>query len=576
MSEVSLGRKKSSFLLAGLIGVIVFELSIGPHVLSPTWISWLYASIREQYESAWLAYRFAPWSFPLGKLPLIFYPHGSSIAFMDGAPWYLTLLKILNPILPEYFAAWGWWLLVCCIFQALTARRLMTVISTNEPTRWIGTLLLTCSPVFFERSLHFTLMAQGFVLLAWSLFFEEKKSVSKRWYWLATLTAVAGIHPYLTVMVFSIRVTSLVFSSASIKERTIDLFSSLITVISVFSIFGYFQNGTTTDIGADFFAADLFTFFLSFGTGSLWPTMSTSPGEQEGYAYLGAGVIVLLVATLLLLIKRKDIFAVENVSSEDSWICRRAAQGLIAATALFIFSLGTHLRVFSFEIAANAKTSNPMYMLFFGKLKELPLIFRAPGRFCWPLYYLIVAFTVRALSRRLLILYLAIILQFIDIGPFMINSHLRIASGTKPPILKNSIVAKQLRNANEIFFIPLEPRMVCGLEHNAETYDLMKGVLPIAAQYKIPFNSGIQARTPPELHELCDLQIEKVRKGDVKPGAVYIIDRKFLSPNLIDPTNSLLSCTNFTNISICLGEDPLHQTGHHVRSQDQFHKHFHA
>ena len=549
------------FALTILLGVAFFAISIGFQTLSAQWFTWLYSSSREQYQSAWLAYAQAPWSFPLGELPLLFYPHGSTVAFMDGAPWYLTFLKLINPILPKYVSAWGWWILLCCIFQATSARRLMQCFTAQESVRWIGTMLLTFSPVFVQRNVHFALMAQGFILLAWSFFFEERgEQVSRRWQWLFLLAVVAGIHPYLTAMVLALRLGALAIQSIPTKIKIQDLLASFLVVGFVFYIFSYFQNGTTADVGADYFSADLGTFIISQGTSFLFPSLASRAGEQEGYGYFGAGVLLLIAATFIfnyLSAKAKVTPTIEGVTTSNEYFSYRIKSAFIVAGILLIFSFGSHLRLFGFDPFEKAHITNPMYFLFFGKLKSIPLIFRAPGRFCWPFYYLVIAYGSTVCSRKMVLLYVALFLQCIDVGPYITDRHSRLTSGKKPDILTNDFIVQNLRSAKAINFIPLEPRIACGLEPYQETFDLMKGVLPIAAQNNIPFNSGLQARIPVEpLKQLCDQQLTDFKEGRITLGAVYIVDNQYLMPEMLDSEHYNLSCSHFADVSICLGETP--------------------
>ena len=508
------------------LSLVLFDACFGRRILSGDWEGWLHTSSREQYQGAWLAYRHAPWSFPLGFLPIFFSPHGSSVAFMDGVPWFLTMMKLLGPILPEHFSAWGWWILVCCVLQVWMARLLMERLSADEVSRWVGTVFISFCPVLVGRSVHLSLLSHWVVLAAWSLFFAKEPEERPRWYWAALIAIVSGTHPYLLAMILAIRVWALIVSRAPLQERVYDLLLMVSVTVLVMLVFGYFQNGNTKDVGADRFEADLSALVLSFGTGSLWPSFASFFGEDEGYAYLGAGGIVLAAGAIFSLFGLAWFGPPGRTTERDSWLLKRSQGALLLSVMLFAFALGPAIRLCGAEIGMPGSVSNPLYrFLLIGPLQDIPGIFRAPGRFIWPLYYLLLALGARSLNGNRVFALAVLALQVADTGAYVSAKHSRMATGSLPPLFQDQHTHRKLLSARMIELVPAEPRELCDLDRNAEGREILKEVMLVAAERQIPMNSGLQARVPlKRLRGLCADELREFRAGHFAEGHFYVVD----------------------------------------------------
>ena len=529
---------------AGVAGLLFFAVSFGFRLLDGSWQGWLHSSSREQYQAAWLAFRQLPWTFPIGRIPLFFSPHGSSIAFMDGSPWYFTLLKLLGAALPDPFAAWGWWILLCCLLQGMTAYLLMCELSARRAARCTGTLLLTISPVVVAQSFHFTLLAHWVVLSAWYLFFvEERRPAAARWWWLALALFVAGTHPYLTAMIVPLRLASLWRVGQSRRRWVADAALTVAAAVLPFILFGYLANGATQDGGAERFEADLAAFVVPMGSSSIFPSPLDSSGEQEGYGYLGLGGLI-AVGALAVSLARPS--AVQGSLPRR----QRTLTGLAVGALFLLFAFGPVLRLFGSALLTHRAVSNPFYRyLLTGSLKAIPRFFRAPGRFIWPLYYLLVAAGAQVISRSRLLCVAVLALQIVDIGPFMAARHSRFQSLPLPGLLRDAPTLREVRHSSRIEFIPLQPREACGLPPRPDILDSLKGMLLVSAELQIPMNSGLQARLPAqELQPLCEAQLRAFQTGQLQKDVVYIVENEFMpkDPALL----STLAWRTFQHFSV--------------------------
>ena len=544
------------------LGASFFIIAFGTRILDGTWTGWLYTSKRMQYEAAWLAYRNASWSFPLGHLPQFFYPIGSSIAYMDGAPWYLTFLKIIQVILPAGFSAWGTWILICCLLQAITAFYFMKVLTKDLFIVWIGTILLTVNPVLVERSVHFALLAQWLLLFSWLLFFRDQRLKSTEYLWLVLIGLVAGIHPYLSAMVLPIRFGALLIERISWKDTAIKFISSLVVLLLVQYIFGYFSNGSTNDEGVDVYTADILTFINGAGSSTLLPSFFQAPGESEGYGYLGLGGILLVGYGVF-----RFFSNIRNIKKGSlDTVAKKVIIALAVGILLSCYALGPHIKYAGLPII-----SNPFYFLFsFGKLKQIPLIFRMPGRFIWPLYYLCLALGCCCLREKKLLLVGILATQYIDIGNYIAAKHPRFASGLIVPELSVYQVSHLISTSKKIDFIPLEPRNICGFQPNSDAQYMLIALLPVSAKLGIPMNSGMQARAPSQLIQPQCKKYETIfERGDFDDDTAYIVDSDLVPKQYFNASNRF-SCRRFNKTSICgqfhydftLNEDRVKQLRH--------------
>ena len=532
-----------SLMGAILLGIALFLVAFGTKILNAHVDGWLYSSIRMQYQAAWLAYRKAEWTFPLGHLPLFFYPVGSSVAYMDGAPLYTTLLKILLPILPRAFSAWGTWILIACTLQSVAAWALMRRLLPNSPMQWIGIFILTLNPVLMDQSVHFALLAHWSILFAWALYFSPPSSKSTWIYWILLIGIVSGTHPYLLAMVFSIRAASLLTATMPWREKLKDAFSALALSLAILALFGYFSNGATKDTGTDLFTADLLTFFNGEGNSSLLPALPQGPGDQEGFAYLGLGGMIAVFAGL------QSIIAMLRYKQSDFGHEKKILWGaLILSLLLALYAIGPTVRC-----GGKALFYNPLYFLFsFGKLKSIPGMFRMPGRFIWPLYYLLIALGCRALAqeKRFVVLLIAV-LQLIDVGPSIADAHSRVKNAVTPPAMTDHHVALFLNRAKKIEFVPLQPGAACGTPETIGQREMLLSALELSASRHIPINSGLQARIPHKfIQPLCDQSLNDFTSRHFQDGFAYIVNN-FLVPNEYYGSGGPLYCKHYSDISVC-------------------------
>src|SRR5689334_17548871 len=115
---------------AAVLGLIAFFLQGGGSIVDPTDVSWIPPGSDWGYHYVgWLFHRQAPFRlFPLGAIPGLQYPAGTTLGFVDGIPWLAVPMRALFPILPEVFQTIGLWLAACFALMGWCGARLARAI----------------------------------------------------------------------------------------------------------------------------------------------------------------------------------------------------------------------------------------------------------------------------------------------------------------------------------------------------------------------------------------------------------------------------------------------------------------
>lgn len=265
-------------------------------------------------------------------------------------------------------------------------------------------------------------------------------------------------------MPFLLKDESIIQPSSSLRKLLIDSALLWAGLLALAWLAGYVVPGSSQLVaqGYGHYSANLLTYFdpmdwqafldtfqRSDPSAAEWSRLLPPLGhahhdQYEGFAYLGAGGILALGAALALMLLRPGSAAPDDDRP-------RLAPALLMAAALFVLSLSTSITLgkhvlFSYSLPA--------------PLQHLLEIFRASGRFAWPLYYLMLILSVAAIANRLRpryalpLLGLIIGLQAYDLAPKFAEFHQRhrqtpIQFSAAPPALE-----PLLKNAARLIVLP--------------------------------------------------------------------------------------------------------------------------
>ena len=428
------------YLLAVLLGLGIFFLVCSAKVLHPTNLAFIAPYDPSMHYLGWAVFRNGPWTWPLGLNPHYGLDIASSIVYSDAIPLLAIFFKAIRHALPEPFQYFGWWYLLCSLFQAIFAYLLVGCITQDRLVRLLGATLLAFSPIFFWRIGEHAALAGHFVLLA-ALYLALLPNIRLHTLaWTALLVLCAGINSYLMLMVLAIwaghlidlflagknsQSHNLIPKSRQIVLHVLLLGLSLVLALWLFGYFALAGGASTGSYGAG--KMNVLALFDSSGWSKWLPEMPqkarTSNGadlilaRMEGFNYLGLGNIVLLFFALMGAYWRPE--ALRGLLAQLSKYC-----GLtIAFLGLLILAISNNISIGPWNIHIPLPE----------KLYSLLGIVRASGRLFWPIWYVLVLSFIylvcRSYSRKSVwtILFLAVGLQVYDTHPGWKSLHQRLS-----------------------------------------------------------------------------------------------------------------------------------------------------
>ncbi|CAB1371092.1 DUF6311 domain-containing protein [Denitratisoma oestradiolicum] len=416
-------------LSGALLGGLFFLGVYGPHILDPRQIAWLLHGDPAQHYLGFAFFRHAPWTWPPGLIPGL--GGGTSLVYTDAIPLLGLLFKPLSPWLPADFQYFGAWMLLCHLLHGAFAARILTRLGCDGTARAAATLLLLSSPALALRAYgHESLMAHWLLLAAIDAWLANRPGRQG-----LLLCLGALIHPYWLALLAPFAL----YHWWRAGRPLVPLAGTALLLILLMAAAGYFiaRPGQLAAEGYGHYSANLLTFldpmdwqgFLRHygrptdGTGEwsrlLPPLGQATAGQYEGFAYLGAGVLLLLALAAGMALWRR--------SSGSIGPAGKALTALLPlALVLFLYALSARVTL------GTAVLTDPQ--LPDGLLKLLG-IFRSTGRFVWPLALLLpllaLAVLASTFSRRTLALLLVglCLLQGADLSAKWGEFRQRFASG---------------------------------------------------------------------------------------------------------------------------------------------------
>jgi len=503
--------------VAGAVGLAWYLLIGGASTINPLNSKWL-AGDWLQHWTGFLFFKQEPWAFPLGTLASIPYPYGTSIGFTDSNPLVAFALKPFASWLPAEFQFIGLWLLLCFGLQGYFGALLCSVVTRNPLQQALGGSLFALSPVLANRVGHDTLCAQWLVLALLYLGlrpYEDGRQAGRGAIWaVATVALAAFIHPYLTVMCFVLAVACLfrLFREGllPIARAGVMVATAGGAVAAIFWMIGYLGAPGSATGGFGIYSANLNALFDSQGTSRLVPFLPNRAGQWEGFAFPGLGGWLLIVAASAWIATRPAI----------DWRHRRTI--VWTAVILAIYSLSSHITLGE-EIVAHVRK---LYRVF----EPVPSLFRASGRFIWPLHYLALLFGVWGVSRlspRLVrqnaataILAIAVIVQAAD---FRMPAHWFAERNPRQAPLEEFQPARG--HYSHLVLYP--PQMAYRCDNGPVDEERVFRYALLAYRLGLTYNSGTFARASWEnVQSQCKKLDQDVEAGQFDSRTIFVVESK--------------------------------------------------
>ena len=421
--------------LAALLGAAFAAWLYGWRVLDPASHAWLLHGDPAQHYIGAVHFMGEPWRWPPGAMRG-FGDAGTSVMLTDSLPLLAIAAKVLG--WPAYWQYFGLWLYASHALAGAAGAALLWRLGCAALPALLGAAFFATAPVLLLRTYgHEALQGQFLLLAALALAFGPWRA----WPWVALIVLAVWVHPYLAAMVFAMAAAG---AAAACGERRVAArrlpgmaVLTLASAAGAAYLAGYFgRGGQYSAAGYDFFSANLLTWFdpmawASFlaqhgrdvAQGHEWSRLlpglgQATAGQYEGFAYLGAGMLALLVLASGSAILRRPVGA--DWPSRRRWLWLSGACGALALLAVSVRpTLGTHVL---FELPLPAAAA------------QLLGLFRASGRFIWPLTYLLMAWSIARVARLSgapLWLAAALLIQTYDLSAKLTELRERFRTG--PP-----------------------------------------------------------------------------------------------------------------------------------------------
>ena len=416
------------FLALAAIVSCAFLAWVHPQVLDITNVGWVLNGRDWGQNALGLAAYLRSGNWPGTATPLMLSPEGIHLLMMDSNPLLGLVLKPFAGLLPAGVQFIGWWLLISLALHVRFAWLLVRDKAPDFASAWLGTALLTLLPTLYNRYIHSNLCSHW--LLLWALWIFLDRDRSRRWGpWLAVIGVAGLVHSYILVMVGAIWASAmlreLIAGSAADRRRAI----GMTCVVGMLGIGLALLHGladppiSTGKYGAFPMALDALINPAHPGYSLFLPSTPDDEGRGfEGYQYLGAGLILLVVAALAVSIRRRLLTPpspAPAVMADLRWL-------LPAYSVLTLVAI-THGVLFQGERILFVPLPHAL-------IDALDLV-RASGRLFWPVAYTIVyaaLLVVYRLQKRTLILLAALVLQVADISPMLAAIRTDTARAAQP------------------------------------------------------------------------------------------------------------------------------------------------
>jgi len=525
-------RSFATLLLIGLVIGIAWSLSMLPlSFVAGTGKFWtfppgIFGGDGEDIattEAGYLALVKAPWTLPVLFTPLLNAPQGINIFWLDALPWVSLAGRLLHSATGVPVNLIGLFLLACLALPAVAMTTLLAAAGHREPIAALsGSLIAVATPYLLFRWGHIALSAQFLIVLALSLYLVHRRRPRD-----LRLAAVWSLFlPFvLLTNVYLLAMCGACWGAALMQRRVDGRISTEWAAVEVLCVAGGMlmvmeptgilssDLGSAASWGFGWWSMNLLSPIVPQMSGLIPPLARFRigmPGQYEGFAWVGGGVLFLGVLTARAWLR---------------WLRARARAHLVLLAVFglfFLFALSNRIYAGTF-LLVDINLPAP--------LVGLLGMFRSSGRFFWPIGYAFAAGSIVLTLRNFrpavstALLAVAALLQVIDVEP--IRSAIAAATlEAAAPDLDRAKAAALVQRAHEV---KVFPSYDCALQtwffgHQSQP-EGPEGKAPLlnlefqllAVRNDRPINSVYAAR----LHKDC--QVERAEMHEPRRrGTLYI------------------------------------------------------
>jgi hypothetical protein len=300
-------------------------------------------------------------------------------------------------------------------------------------TAWLGSALLTLLPALLNRYVHPSLCAHWLILWALWIFIDKRRAESLGW-WLAVIGVAGLVHNYLLLMVGAIWASAVLRQLAgggrrgAVATQIVTVGLLVLGIAALHEVLGahYIATGT---YGAFPMALDALINPANPSYSALLPSSPNDEGRGfEGFQYLGAGLIALILVAL----------ATARLTARQRQRQDRLHDLLWLLPAFTVLTLLAITNIVLLRGALLLRLPLPPHM------SDALDIVRASGRLFWPVAYTMVfaaLVVVYRLPRRWAVITLAtaLALQIVDIAPMVAAIRGDTAEAARPGVYRRTL-----------------------------------------------------------------------------------------------------------------------------------------
>lgn len=446
-------------------------------------------------------------------------PEGVPILFTDSNPLLGIILKPFAALLPADAQFVGPWLLLCLALQTLFAWQLLRRFAPGQTALWAGVLLMTALPSLLNRFVHANLFAHWLILAAFWIFTDPVRAARTRW-WLPLIAVAALIHNYLLLMVAAVWASAVIERFVAGRTRArLRTVAQVFAVLALVATLALWMGATGRFVPAGNYGAfampiDALINPANPTYSSLLPATPQHPGRGfEGFQYLGAGLILALVAAAVTAVKRPRADEERQLHRRLVWL----APALFSLTALAITNFP--------EIAGYSLPRFPLPAALAPALDTV----RASGRLFWPVAYAIVLLalvTIYRLGARRAgqVLLAAVAIQAIDLANMLVAIRATSAEAAQHRLYVRTADPRwnlYVARARDVAFEPADP---------TRDLALFQEVAWRATSLRRPVRTVYAARTPLASAERQAAEHRDFIRGKLDPQRLYVLSPRTAIP----------------------------------------------
>jgi hypothetical protein len=357
--------------------------------------------------------------FPLGQIRSINMPEGINILYANSYPLFAFFAKIMYQFFGVTLNSIYGWSIAATLLQGVSFAFLVVALNVRRSSIIILSAIIGMIMPSYIWRLQYTLALPHFLIIFSLAYYfitarqDQTLPVVRQALILfaATIAIAYLLNVYITAMMIPIFVVTIM--AAYFRKKISFLYGAKLLFFTAMALaiisyaFGYFygQKINTAVGGFDFFSMNLVAPF-DVGQGSLlkWVFPNLTPSDanigqfSEGMQYFGVGWIVLILFAALI----NGRNTIKSIRFHSLFMM------IIVGLALYSLSNKIYFR-------------NTLLLHFSVPhvLTGLTETFRCPGRFFWPLAYLLIAAAVATIAKKMpksapFILCFAIVLQLAD------------------------------------------------------------------------------------------------------------------------------------------------------------------